>query len=416
MNVAFVVDRFPALSESFVLDQMTGLIDRGIEVDVFARHESTGEPTHPDVDEYGLRARTTYFGPPTGWPRRTAGALAIASRHLTSSPVALLRALNPVATGRDALSLRTLYMMDGFAAADPSTYDVIHCHFGPNGVAGCALRDLLALPAKLVTSFYGYDVSHRRWRRRDGRYRRLFRKGDLFIAISDDMRARLADLGCPADRIALLPLGIDLRRFEVPQRGSGDGDRTVVATVARLIEKKGLEYSIRAIAKLRDRNRQVLYKIIGDGPLRPQLQDLIEELGVGDAVQLLGWADPAGVRELLEQADIFVLPSVTAADGDQEGTPTVLLEAQAMGLPVVSTLHAGIPEIVDDGRSGYLVRERDAEALAERLADLIGDRELRAELGRAGRANVEARHDARALAAQLEEIYRRLVTTNAGSD
>ena len=150
------------------------------------------------------------------------------------------------------------------------------------------------------------------------------------------------------------------------------------------MEKKGIEYSIRAFAQVAAKHPQARYDIVGDGPLHHDLAKLIAELGLADRIKLHGALAGESVRQLLSEADIFVLASVTAANGDCEGTPVSLLEAQACGVPVISTKHTGIPEIVLDGKTGFLVSERDVQGLAEKLELLISDPALRARIGRAG--------------------------------
>jgi colanic acid/amylovoran biosynthesis glycosyltransferase len=178
-----------------------------------------------------------------------------------------------------------------------------------------------------------------------------------------------------------------------------------VLTVARFTEKKGVEYGIRAVAKLLHKYQRLEYKIAGDGPLRDGLQSLIAELKVGDRIRLLGWKSLDEIAELLQRSDILLAPSVTAEKGDQEGIPGVIMEAFAQGLPVVSTRHAGIPEVVHDGESGFLVPERDVDALAKRIEDLIERPELRFSLGRNGRNFVEEHYDIEKLNDRLVEIY-----------
>jgi colanic acid/amylovoran biosynthesis glycosyltransferase len=160
------------------------------------------------------------------------------------------------------------------------------------------------------------------------------------------------------------------------------------------------------VAKLVKDVSRVEYSIVGDGPLRKSLEQLIGALGMGASIKVLGWKRQDEVVEILKTAHIMLAPSVTAADGNQEGIPNALKEAMAMGLPVVSTRHAGIPELVDDGVSGYLVPERDVEALVATLRRLIAQRERWPAMGRAGRDRIEDRYDASPLNDRLIEIYR----------
>jgi colanic acid/amylovoran biosynthesis glycosyltransferase len=293
---------------------------------------------------------------------------------------------------------------------DYAPFDVVHCHFGPNGIRAAALRKIGAIRTRtLVTSFYGYDVSE--FIRGRNPYSRLFRQGELFLPLSEKMRDKLIAIGCPKERILVHRLGVAPAGFPASSSRGRPGPVRVVS-VARLVEKKGIEYGIRAVARLAEAGvGGVQYRIVGDGPLRPVLDRLIRSLGMQDTVELAGWRDHAAVRTYLAEADILLAPSVTSATGDEEGTPTAILEAMASGLPVVSTFHAGIPELVEDGVSGMLVRERDVEATAAAVSILIQDLNLRRSMGLAGLAFVSQRHDIGRLNERLLEIYREDIGT-----
>jgi colanic acid/amylovoran biosynthesis glycosyltransferase len=286
-------------------------------------------------------------------------------------------------------------------------FGVIHAHFGPNGVRAVRLRERRVIAGPVLTSFYGYDVG--RPGARDG-YDQLFAQGDLFIALSEEMRDRLVSLGCPQQRIAVHRLGIDLDRLRPRQHGTNR--RLEILSIARLVPKKGIEDGLRAVAELAKRGRDVAYTIVGDGPLRGRLEQRARELDVGRLVNFTGARPANEIPQFLGAADVLLAPSVTAGDGDAEGTPVAILEAQAAGIPVVSTLHAGIPEIVEDSRSGFLVAEGDVPALTEKLAELSDNPSLRATMGIAGRAIVMGKHDIRVLNQELARIYASLAAKN----
>jgi colanic acid/amylovoran biosynthesis glycosyltransferase len=170
-----------------------------------------------------------------------------------------------------------------------------------------------------------------------------------------------------------------------------------------------VEYGIRAVADVLKEGPHLEYRVVGDGPLSEQLQTLIDELDMGDRIALLGWKTQAEIAELMRGSDIFLAPSVTSSDGEIEGIPVVLMEAMARGIPVISTWHAGIPELVQDGVSGYLVPERNVEALSQRLLDLSMNPALWSAMGRAGRERVERNHDIEKLNDHLEQLYERLI-------
>lgn len=157
-------------------------------------------------------------------------------------------------------------------------------------------------------------------------------------------------------------MGIDTKKFLFSPRKLRFDGKIHLLTVARLVEKKGIQYSIQAVAKVVKKYPQIEYKIAGDGPLKSDMESLIDGLKVNGNVKLLGGKQQGEIIELMKDADIFLAPSVTSNDGDQEGIPVAIMEALAQGLPVISTYHSGIPELVQDGISGFLVPERDTKS------------------------------------------------------
>jgi colanic acid/amylovoran biosynthesis glycosyltransferase len=422
MRVAFLVHIFPALSETFVLDQITGLLERGCEVDIYANIYAPNTLVHPDVVKYNLLSRL--YAPPN--PDQILNWLWSAAKHLChhlpTNPRPLLHALNGLKYGSRALTLRLLH--ETVTCLDQEPYDIIHAHFGPTGMKGIMLRSLGVLSGKLVTTFYGYDVSRHLRESWHGSncYRELFATGDLFIAISEKMRHRLLQIGCPPQKIIRHHLGVDCQAF-THSVGAIPSDcppsRVNILSIARLVPKKGLEYGIRAVARLalraaaRDCPTPIQYTIIGDGDLRPQLQQLINQLNVAQLITLQGWQSRPAIINALAQADILLAPSVTSPSGDEEGTPVALMEAMAMGLPVVSTEHSGIPEVVTHRLSGLLAPERDVETLSNHLKELIHDPAKRLRLGQAGRAHIESHHNIVKLNDQLVTIYQKLLAVGS---
>jgi colanic acid/amylovoran biosynthesis glycosyltransferase len=268
--------------------------------------------------------------------------------------------------------------------------DLVLCHFGPVGLR--AAKALAHDPRPAIwTIFHGNDLSAFLKRFGARAYRSLFDRGELFFGVSRLWMARLKELGCPADRVRLMRMGVDVDAIEFHPR-EPDADRPLrFLTVGRLVEKKGIDVALRALAELR-RLRPGLdwtYEIAGDGPLRSRLERLCEELQLRDRVTFSGKQSPAAIQSRLGMSDLFLLPSVTAANGDMEGIPVSLMEAMAAGVPVLSTFHSGIPELIEDGVSGLLAPERDHVALAENICRLLEEPGLRAGLVSAARDKVE---------------------------
>ncbi len=411
MKIAFIVGRFPVLSETFILNQITGLIDRGHEVDIYSLQPANNSKMHPGVEKYHLLDRTYYMPRiPDGFFSRVRKGLELLSTNWYKDPLVWLRSLNVFKYREQAASLSLLYTV--IPLLGKGAYDIIHCQFGIYGLKAMSFRNLGALKGKLITSFRGHDIS--RYLKECGNdvYNELFETGDFFLTNSEYFKRRLIELGCAPKKVRVHWSAIDCTRFAFsPRRPHPDG-RIRIATTGRLVEKKGIEYSIRAVAKLAKVNQNIEYNIIGDGPLKEDLQQLIQKLDVSDTVKLLGWKQQQEIVEILNNSHIFVASCVTGNDGNEEGIPNVLKEAMAMGLPVIGTLHAGIPELIEDGISGFLVPERDVDAIAEKLSYLIEHPQVWTEMGRAGRARVEADYDMNKLNDELVEIYQQLLGTN----
>ena len=406
MRVAFIVWQFPVLSETFILNQIVGLLECGHEVDIYANQVGDTSKTHPDVEKYYLIERTYYIPQfPKNYFWRCLKGLGLICVHGAKNPLLILRSLNVFKYGKDAASLWLLYLVIPFL--EKKQYDIIHCQFGTDGIKGMLLRSVGAVKGKLVTTFRGYDISYCIQKSGQHVYDRLFETGDFFLSNCEFFKRRAIALGCDEKRIVVHGSGIDCSRFTFTPRYPHRDGIVRIATTGRLVEKKGIEYSIRAVAQLA-KDYPIEYNIIGDGPLREQLQQLIHDLGVSNIVKLLGEKQQEELIEILKNCHIFTAPSVTAADGNQDAPVNVLKEAMAIGLPVVSTYHGGIPELVEDGISGCLVPERDVDALAEKLGYLIEHPEIWSQMGRAGRAYVEAHYNIHKLNEQLIKIYQQL--------
>ena len=414
MRIAFVVDQFPALSQTFVLRQITGLLDRGHEVDLFAYSAGKDPVRHPDVERYGLLRHTYYLTecaclePP---PLRLIMRIGLIFTKFHKDPTVVLNTLNVAKFGKGALLLQVLCQVTPFLGKGP--YDIVHCQFGNLGALGLLLKDTGLFHGKLITSFRGYDISSYVKSYGNDVYSDLFRLGDLFLCVSEHIKQKLIRLGCDEQKVVVHRSGVDTKNYRLRPRIARLNEPVRILTVARLNEKKGVEYGIRAVAQVLGKCGRIEYTIAGDGPLKEKLQALIGELEIGHCVRLVGWKSQDEIAALLENSHILLAPSVTSDLGDEEGIPGVIMEGFARGLPVVSTCHAGIGEVVTDGKSGFLVPERDVHALAEKIEELLEDPELRFRMGRTGLGFVQEQFDINKLNDRLIEIYENVLNGNS---
>jgi len=406
MKIAVITTFFPSLSETFVLNQITGLLELGHDVRVFAWQDPAESAIHADVAKYDLLGRTRYIPEaPRNKSLCLIKALWLIVANFHKRPGPLLRFVMMFVRRRKGLSLNHLHFLLNFIEED---FDVIHCHYGPNGLIGVFLKDA-GIAARVCTVFHGFDISCYPLARGRDVYSDLFKKGDLFMPVSEHWRKELLDMGCPPEKTIVHRMGIALNTFEYRRhRIPSDGPARLL-TVGRLVQKKGHRYAIEAVASLAVGGRDIEYTIAGDGPLRGDLEQLVETHSLRDRVRFLGAVDQEQVRRLYQESDVFVLPSVRADDGDMEGVPVVLMEAMASGVPVVSTRHTGIEELVTDGVSGLLSPEKDVAALAEKLRYLLDHPHAAEALARAARHRVEGEFNIDNLNKRLETIYRNLM-------
>jgi colanic acid/amylovoran biosynthesis glycosyltransferase len=287
---------------------------------------------------------------------------------------------------------------------------LVYAHFAPDGYAAMQLAERLEVP--LVTALHGFDVTMSDQAIAATRLGReylhgrsgLQKKGALFLSCSAFVRRRGLEMGYPADRTIVHSIGVDVERFKPPAVRPRE---KMVLFVGRLVEKKGCNSLLEAMAEVQRRSPWVELVVIGGGPLRAEYEARAAELGL--RCRFLGAQPAATVREWMARATVFCVPSVVAASGDAEGFGMVFIEAQAMGLPVVSTLSGGIPEAVKHGETGLLVSERDSKALAAALLTLVENDELWQRYSAAGRKRVVSQFNLLQQTERLENVFSQLL-------
>ena len=411
MKIAFLVGKFPSMSETFILNQITSLIDRGHQVDIYAEDPGSLTKTHQDVYKYQLFENTFYYEDvPRGYVIRLITAIQLLIKYFLLDPFLIVRSLNIFRYGREAKSLRLIYAVIPFLKTRPE-YDLVQCHFGTNGIRGINLKDMGAIAGKIVTTFHGSDVSKTFQEFNDNYYDDLFIEGDYFLPISQYWQNKLIKLGCPASKTSVHHMGVDPKQLEFKPRQPSFESKIRLVSIARLVEKKGIEYAIWAVAKLKQRYPQIEYSVVGDGNLREELELLIDRLDVRQEIKILGWKEKSEIIEILSSSDILIAPSVTAQNGDCEGIPVVLMEAMCMGLPVISTLHSGIPELVQEGVTGFLVPEGDTDAICKKIIEAIEQPDLVSSMGEKGHEYINQNYNIHLLNNDLEQIFQKVLST-----
>jgi colanic acid/amylovoran biosynthesis glycosyltransferase len=289
---------------------------------------------------------------------------------------------------------------------------LVHSHFGNRGYFDLKLKEKLGVPQ--VTMFYGHDASmmaqENVWKKR---YRELFARCERFLAEGNNMRRVLIELGARPETVLVQRLGIDLEKIAcIPRRLETDRKVRVLAA-STFRDKKGLTYCLEAYANVLEKHKNVELAIIGDAgnserevAYKKEVLGIMERRRLGGRVNMLGFLDYPAFIEEAKKHDIFLSHSIVGSDGETEGgAPVTLIEMSGYGMPVISTLHCDIPEVILDGTSGLLVAEKDVDGLTDRLDFLVTRPDLWEPMGRAGREHILKEYDAVKQAGKLEAIY-----------
>ena len=403
MRIAYLVAEYPKISETFVSGEIEQHRAAGLDVTVVSLFPCSDRRLSSAAPAECLHAHPT----PTLRVLLAGAAMARMTATAPRSAREALRFGKYRDLGKRLLVCRLLERWRW----PTDHFDVIHSHFGPMGLLASALRYSGRSSAALVTTFHGNDISETVERYGADYYAPLFAVADRCLGVSQYWAERLVELGARSERTRVQHMGVDCSRLELRPAVAHDGQVRLIS-VGRLTEKKGHEYTLRALALLQQRAPELDLQldIIGGGPLLEHLTGLRNELGLASCVRFHDSLTHAEVVARLRGAHLFVLPSVTARSGDMEGIPVSLMEAMAQGLPVVSTRHSGIPELVQHDRCGLLVAERDAPALADSLERLAREPSCWDLMGREGRAIIERDFDTAQLGGRLRQDYADLVT------
>lgn len=405
MRILYIVNVYPRLTQTFIDDQMSGMLKLGHDVEIMSLKKPEGYLARY---EQALLERTTYLEkiPKQYFRRIRRVAELFRSQKGPNNLRVLYRSVNIFKYGRQAMSLHLCFL--ALLCMNKKPYDIIHCQFGTISPIAIRLRDIGALQGKIVTSIRGFDIG-RITKDIAGIYKELPVKVDLFLPVCSALKEQLLKIGCPAQHIIVMYGGINYKEIPFSTKLPNNGMPVRILSVGRLVEKKGFTYAIQAVRNVIQSGEKVEYKIIGDGVLFEELSGMIRELNIEKYVTIVGWKTHREVIEQLQVSDLLLAPSITTESGNIEGIPNILKEAMAAGLPVISTQHSGIPELIEDGTSGFIVPERDAGAIAGKIFYLIKNRGVWKDLSINGRKMIENKFDTDKQNHYLDKVYSTLV-------
>lgn len=387
LTIAYILKMYPRFSETFIVNEILELERRGINVRIYSLHKPDDGRFHASLSR--VKAPVIYV---PQYPEMEPDRIQNAHRTLRQAhPEAYFRVYTQTQAKADPYAIKR-FLQAGFIAEHMlhNPVDAMHAHFASSATRVANLiYHLIGVPYSLTA--HAKDIFHDSVQ--PASLRGKIRDARFVVTVSDFNRSYLEEMMDEetAD-IRRLYNGIDLQRFR-PSRTPRGGN--LILSVGRLVEKKGFDVLIRACSLLAEWGLEFECEIIGKGDHQSKLQKLIDTYGLQTRVRLVGPKPQEEVRKAYQHAAIFALPCIIGQDGNRDGLPTVLLEAMATGLPVVSTALTGIPEIIDDDENGLVVPPGDAEALAKALASLLENPTLRERMGMAGRRKVEQCFDVR---------------------
>lgn len=405
MRICVMANQFPVVSQTFVVHHVAGLLRRGHEVVVVpVTPRRSADDLATEEFEAVVRATEATPAPSGSALARFAAYASFGARGVARGAGALRFAAGDAGFAVKRFGPRLLCAT---RVADAGPIDVVHAHFGPVGVVATALRDAGVFRAPIVCSFHGYDANVIA-EQHPGCYDAMPGRIEAVTAGTGFMKDVVVGLGFPARDVTVWPQGVDTERF-VPRSDRSGSRGFHVLSVARLVDFKGIDIALRAVAKARPHIDGLRYTIIGDGERRIALESLAEELSIADITDFRGAQPHDEVEASFADADVFVLTGRVDAEGQKEGQGVAPLEASASGLPVIASRAGGLSEVVIDGETGVLVDPEDVDAAADALVALAGDPSRRAALGSAGRAHVQAAFSRDHSIDVIERVYRDVI-------
>jgi colanic acid/amylovoran biosynthesis glycosyltransferase len=408
ISVLVAAESFPNFLQSYVLNSIEEILRRGGGVTIAAGRR-LGKQYPQRVDRLTLLDRTRYFRLDS--IRGVLGGLRPYALPFTRSGRQAYRGLWTLTTSRRWRSRSLRHFVKAVVEAPllaESRFNLVHAHNLIPAYEFLMVPQVLGIP--LVTTFHGLPTIGGSGKLAEEKAAEVFEQGDVFLVNTRFAQRQLEGIGCPTGKIRVLPQGIRIEDYPFQPKACPSSAPVVLLTVARLSVEKGHRYALEAVCKLRAAGRKLEYRIVGIGYEKENLERLVRELQLQDCVHFFGEVSEGELQRHHREAHLFILPSVEDPEGFHTETQGVVIqEAQASGAIVVASATGGIPECVDDGRSAFLVRERDPQALAQRIAGVLDHPNHWETWQHAARAWVENHFAMEKIGKRLWDIYREVI-------
>jgi len=402
LKIAFFLDKFPSITETFIVNQIIDLINRGHDVKIFAVQEGSRSILHQNISKYNLLEKTKfqreiYISKAN---RYFPFIKFVSENYHDINFKKLFKNFSLKKRGLSGFNLNFFY--EHYWLLRSANYDIIHAHFGANAEYICKLRTLGFLKnSKIVSTFHGYDMSPQILKKYRNHYSCLFQESDLITVNTVYAKSLIENL--TSKKIEILPVGLNIEKFESRKN---KGATFNILFVGRLIELKApnLVIEIFKILKIRGYTN-IKLKIVGDGELKDQLLSLIDDYNLKDSVKLLGTKTQEEIIEVMNESDVLIMPGVYDSTGRAETQGLVIQEAQSMKIPVIVSDVGGMKYGIKDKETGYIVKENDLDDFADKVEILINNKNLATEMGERGRWFVTKNYSSKLLGDQLEALY-----------
>lgn len=403
LRIAFLVSTFPTISETFIVNQISDLIDRGHEVKIFAFQQGNSSIVHEKIRSYALMEKTIFYQEQhvSKIKRFFPFLKFVITRNKVANFKRLVQNFHFRRDGIRAFNLHFYYKIKWILGE--GDFDIFHAHFGSNGAYIAQLKELGFLSnTKLVATFHGYDLTPNLLPKYRIEYEDLFKEADLLTVNTEYTKSILKQI-TSEKKVEILPVGLDTSDF-YPVKRSGDSFQLLF--VGRLIPLKAPDLILEIIRKLIVKGHtNIKLTMVGDGELRGNINEYIRQYKLEPYVLLKGALSQEEVRDILNYTDVFVMPGIYDRNERAETQGLVIQEAQAMEVPVIVSDAGGMKYGVLDGETGFVVKEKDIEGFVKKIEILLTDKVMGKNMGKRGREFIVENYDSKVLGDQLEKLY-----------